>query len=45
MGQKLESLKVTEQTKRRLSAPQVLTEGPRAVNAGTGEETPGKGDD
>ncbi|MDH3813349.1 MAG: DNA recombination protein RmuC [Acidobacteriota bacterium] len=45
MGQKLESLKVTEQTKRRLSAPQVLTEGPRTVNAGTGEEMPGKGDD
>ena len=40
MGQKLEALKVTEQTKRRLSAPQVLTEGPRTVSADTGEETP-----
>ena len=45
MGQKLESLKVTEQTRRRLSAPQVLTEGPRTVSAETGEETPGKSDD
>ena len=40
MGQKLEALKVTEQTKRRLSAPHVLTEGPRTVSAETGEETP-----
>ena len=40
MGQKLEALKVTEQTKRRLSAPQVLTEGPRTVSADAGEETP-----
>jgi len=45
MGQKLESLKVTEQTKRRLTAPQVLTEGPRTVSADTGEETPGESDD
>ena len=45
MGQKLESLKVTEQTKRRLSAPQVLTEGPRTVSAETGEETPTKSDE
>ena len=44
MGQKLESLKVTEQTKRRLSAPQVLTEGPRTVSAETGEETAEEGD-
>ena len=40
MGQKLEALKVTEQTKRRLSAPHVLTEGPRTVSADIGEETP-----
>ena len=44
MGQKLEALKVTEQTKRRLNAPQVLTEGPRIVSADTGEETPEEGD-
>jgi DNA recombination protein RmuC len=45
MGQKLEALKVTEQTKRRISAPQVLTEGPRTVSAETGEETPEESDD
>ncbi len=45
MGQKLEALKVTEQTKRRINAPQVLTEGPRTVSADTGEETPGESDD
>jgi DNA recombination protein RmuC len=44
MGQKLEALKVTEQTKRRISAPQVLTEGPRTVSADTGEETPEESD-
>ena len=44
MGQKLESLKVTEQTKRRLSTPQVLTEGPRTVSAETGEEMPEESD-
>jgi hypothetical protein len=44
MGQKLESLKVAEQTKRRLGAPQMLTEGPRNVNGGTGEGTPEESD-
>jgi len=38
MGQKLESLKVAEQTKRRLGAPQMLTEETRTVTTGTGED-------
>jgi DNA recombination protein RmuC len=37
MGQKLESLKVTEHTKRRLEAPNALAEGPRPVTAGQDE--------
>lgn len=40
MGQKLESLKVAEHTKRRLDAPQALPEGPRTISAEAGEEKP-----
>ena len=40
MGQKLESLKVAEHTKRRLEAPNALAEGPRTVTAGQEDETP-----
>jgi DNA recombination protein RmuC len=40
MGQKLESLKVAEHTKRRLEAPIALAEGPRTVTAGQEDETP-----